>query len=384
MPPGGGAEVLTRLHPASGSPPATGDRHAIDSRVLARRAGAGPADRPPGAAEAKDSFKIAWSIYVGWMPWGYAADSGIVKKWADKYGIKIELMQINDYVESINQYTAGKFDGCVMTNMDALTIPAAGGVDSTALIVGDFSNGNDGIVLKGGEEARRHQGPEVNLVELRSRTTCWRAALEIGRAGRARRQGGEHLRRRHRRAPSPTPDVDRRRHLEPAARRGHGDARAPRRCSTLSKIPGEIIDLMVVNTADAEGQPEPRQGAGRRLVRDAGVMTGERRDRPPPRSTRWPRPRAPTSPASRRQLATTTMFCDAGRGRRVHHQPEPGRDHGPRAQVLLRARPARRGRARQWTRSASRFPGGKTLGDANNVKLRFDADYMKLAADGKL
>ena len=52
-----------------------------------------------------------------------AADQGIVKKWADKYGISIEVVQINDYVESINQYTAGAFDGCVMTNMDALTIP---------------------------------------------------------------------------------------------------------------------------------------------------------------------------------------------------------------------------------------------------------------------
>jgi NitT/TauT family transport system substrate-binding protein len=83
------------------------------------------------------------------MPWDYAAESGILKKWADKYGIKIELIQINDYVESINQYTAGGFDGCVMTNMDMLTIPSAGGVDSTALIVGDFSNGNDGVVLKG-------------------------------------------------------------------------------------------------------------------------------------------------------------------------------------------------------------------------------------------
>ena len=103
-----------------------------------------------GAAEAKDSFKIAWSIYVGWMPWGWAADNGIVKKWADKYGIEIEVVQINDYVESINQYTAGGFDGCVMTNMDALTIPAVGGVDSTALIVGDFSNGNDGIVMQDG------------------------------------------------------------------------------------------------------------------------------------------------------------------------------------------------------------------------------------------
>ena len=46
-----------------------------------------------------------------------------MKKWADKYGITIEVVQINDYVESINQYTAGGFDGCVMTNMDALTDP---------------------------------------------------------------------------------------------------------------------------------------------------------------------------------------------------------------------------------------------------------------------
>jgi len=45
---------------------------------------------------------------------------------ADKYGIAIDVVQVNDYVESINQYTAGGFDGCVMTNMDALTIPAAG------------------------------------------------------------------------------------------------------------------------------------------------------------------------------------------------------------------------------------------------------------------
>src|ERR1700738_3175992 len=29
-------------------------------------------------AAPKKSFKVAWSIYVGWMPWGYAADTGIV------------------------------------------------------------------------------------------------------------------------------------------------------------------------------------------------------------------------------------------------------------------------------------------------------------------
>src|SRR5215210_7285993 len=101
------------------------------------------------------------------MPWDYGGTQGIMKMWADKYGIGIDVVQINDYVESINQYTAGQFDGCTMTNMDALTIPAAGGVDSTALIVGDFSNGNDGVVIKGkGRKLADIKGMPVNLVEL--------------------------------------------------------------------------------------------------------------------------------------------------------------------------------------------------------------------------
>ena len=33
------------------------------------------------AAFARDSYKVAWSIYVGWMPWSYAADKAIIKKW---------------------------------------------------------------------------------------------------------------------------------------------------------------------------------------------------------------------------------------------------------------------------------------------------------------
>ena len=31
-----------------------------------------------GCAAPKKDFKIAWSIYVGWMPWGYETDTGIV------------------------------------------------------------------------------------------------------------------------------------------------------------------------------------------------------------------------------------------------------------------------------------------------------------------
>jgi NitT/TauT family transport system substrate-binding protein len=118
-------------------------------------------------AGSRTDFKVRWTIYAGWMPWGQAKTQGIVAKWAKKYGINVDVVQLNDYVESINQYTAGKFDGCAMTNMDALTIPASGGVDSTALIVSDYSNGNDGVLIKGkGKQIADLKGQQVNLVQF--------------------------------------------------------------------------------------------------------------------------------------------------------------------------------------------------------------------------
>ncbi len=123
---------------------------------------------PLGSAQAqnKDSFRICWSIYAGWMPWAYAESSGIMDKWADKYDIDVELVQINDYIESVNQYTAGNMDGCAMTNMDTLTIPAASGVDSSVLLVNDYSDGNDGIILKNADSLADIKGRKVNLVQF--------------------------------------------------------------------------------------------------------------------------------------------------------------------------------------------------------------------------
>jgi len=76
----------------------------------------------PTQAQERSDFSVCWSIYAGWMPWAYADVEGVVNKWADEYGISIDVVQVNDYVESINQFTSGNVDGCAMTNMDALTI----------------------------------------------------------------------------------------------------------------------------------------------------------------------------------------------------------------------------------------------------------------------
>ena len=206
-------------------------------------------------AAAKTSFKVAWSIYVGWMPWDYAEQSGILKKWADKYGIKIELTQINDYVESINQYTAGKFDACVMTNMDMLTIPAAGGVDSTALIVGDYSNGNDGVVLKGaGKKLADIKGQSVNLVELSvSHYLLARGLASVGLAERdikvVNTSDADIVSAFA--APTVTATVTWKPQL--------AEVTAMPKTTLVfdsSKIPGEILDLMVVNSATLKDNPK--------------------------------------------------------------------------------------------------------------------------------
>ncbi len=96
------------------------------------------------SAQKKKDFTFVWSVYAGWNPWAYGVESGIVAKHAAKYGITIKILK-QDYITSINNFTNGNADACVMTNMDALTIPVASGVAVTAIINGDFSNGNDKV-----------------------------------------------------------------------------------------------------------------------------------------------------------------------------------------------------------------------------------------------
>src|SRR3989338_7046048 len=121
-----------------------------------------------GIANAAERCHIAWSHYTGWEPMGWIQDSGLAKKWGQKYGVDFSWTLINDYVESINQYTAGTFDGVAVTNMDALTIPAVSGIDTTFLVVGDFSEGNDGVLINApkGATVQDLKGKKVMLVQF--------------------------------------------------------------------------------------------------------------------------------------------------------------------------------------------------------------------------
>jgi len=327
-------------------------------------------------ASAGPTFKIAWSHYTGWEPWQLAEHKKILKKWADKHGIGIDLVLVNDYVESINLYTAGGFHGCAMTNMDALTIPACGGVDSTALIVGDFSNGNDGIVLKKGSQVKDLKGREVKLVQLSVSHYLLARALELnGMTERDVRLIN-------------TSDAD----IAALFAEDSGGAvvtwnpplmqcrnvKGAQMVFDSSKIPGEIIDLMVVRTDTPESLKKALVGAWYETMRLMNAKSREGDD-----AIRYMGKFAGGTEAEfRAQLITTRMFFDAAEAAAFARS-----DQLKKTMEYVRGFCFGRGLYPKGADSKDyvgiQFPDGSVMGDAKNVKLRFDAKFMQEAADAK-
>lgn len=329
---------------------------------------------------AKDKFTLAWSIYVGWMPWEYADKNGIVKKWADKYGIEIEVVRMNDYIESINQFTAGKFDACMMTNMDALTIPAAGGVDTTALIVGDFSNGNDAIIVKEGESVKDLAGKTLNLVELSVSHYALARALDMN--GMAEKDVSVvNTSDADMVSIYGTPDVEAVVTWNPMV----GEI-MERDDATMvfdsSQIPGEIIDMTMINTAVLNEHPEFAKALVGAWYETMAIMSGDD-EKAIEAKTMMGEESGTDLAGYEAQLAATKMF----------YSPQEAVDFVtsdalPKTMENVATFSFEKGILGEGAGSPEfigiEFPGGKVYGDKGNIKMRYTDTFMKMAADGKL
>ena len=350
------------------------------STLIATLAALGALAFSPAQAEAKKDFKVAWSIYAGWMPWGYAADHGIVQKWADKYGLKIEVTQFNDYVESINQYTAGAYDAVTLTNMDGLSIPAAGGVDTTAVIVGDFSNGNDAVILKDKSDLADIKGMNVNLVEFSvSHYLLARALESVGMSERdvkvVNTADPDMV------GAFQTPEVTAMVTWNPMVEEivALPDAH---KVFDSSQIPGEIIDLMVGNTEVLKDNPD----FGKAL---AGIwydtVTTMASDTPEGAEARAAMGAASGTDQAgfERQLAATKLFVSPADALAFTTSPdlETTMEH---VRTFLFDKGLLGAGAASADAIGIALPGAKVMGDAANVKFRFDETWMKAAADGAL
>jgi len=331
-------------------------------------------------AAPRHDFSIGWSIYAGWMPWPYAQKAGIVKKWADKYGLKINFAQVNDYVESVNQFNAGKLDGVTVTNMDALTIPAAGGKDTSAIILGDYSNGNDGIVLKNAAGLADIKGRTVYLVELSvSHYLLARALSTVGlklsdvktvNTSDADIVGAFAN-------PATTAAVTWNPQLSELTKTPNAKL-----VFDSHDVPAEILDLLAVDTATLKANPNLGKALTGIWYETIGLM--QRKDAAGAAARAEMAKMAGSTPeAFDAQLTTTHLYGTPQDAVAAMTAPALG-DTMAKVRDFSFSKGLFGAGAKSADAVGIGLPGGKTLGDTTNVKLRFDPSFMEQAAAGKL
>jgi NitT/TauT family transport system substrate-binding protein len=336
------------------------------------------------AAQQKPSFTVGWSVYVGWDPYYYMNKSGILRKWADKYGINIRVQRF-DYAPSLDAFVAKNIDACAMTNMEALDMPAAAGVDTTAIIVGDYSNGNDAVITRQGLGLPQIPGKQVLLVEKTVSQYLFERAMAINGLGDQIKRV-KYIN---------TSDSD-------IAAAFLTDSSKPvvvtwkpmvsqimkskdvKIVFNSSQIPGEILDLMVVRT-DVLNRPD---GSGQKFAKAlAGAwyevmnqMTGPGADKV---LTQIAEASQDSLSSYKEQLSTTHMF----------YTPKSGVEMAASIDLkktmdLVRQFCFSHGLLGDKTKSpdevAIQFPDKSALGKPDRIRFRFNLEYMQMAAAGQL
>jgi NitT/TauT family transport system substrate-binding protein len=341
---------------------------------------------PPAAAAEKPSFTVGWSIYAGWTPYYYMNKSGILRKWADKYGITIKVQRF-DYAPSLDAFVARNIDACTMTNMEALDMPAASGVPTTVVLIGDYSNGNDALLVRNGLQMKDLAGKKLLLVQKTVSEYLFARAMTIG--------GLRDQITRVRMINASDSDIvsafisDASASAVVTWKPLVSQIQKQKGITSLfnsSQIPGEILDLTVVRT-DVLTRPD---GSGQRFAK---ALAGAWYEMLAQMSAQGPAGEKvlaaiaegsqDTLASYREQLSTTKMF----------YTPQSAAEFGSSADLkdkmsLVRQFVFDHGLLGINTRSVDevgiRYPDGSVHGKPDRVRLVFDQSYMLMAAQGKL
>jgi len=334
----------------------------------------------------KPTFTVGWSIYAGWTPYHYLGKSGLLKKWADKYGITIKVQRF-DYAPSLDAFVAKNIDACTMTNMEALDMPAASGVPTTSILIGDYSNGNDALLVRNGLQITDLAGKKLLLVQKTVSEYLFDRAMTIHGLRDQIKQ--VHL--------INTSDSD-------IATAFISDANASavvtwkpmvsqiqqqKGITSLfnsSQLPGEILDLTVVRT-DVLDRPD---GAGQRFAKALAGAWYELMTQIAGAGPATDKVLAAIAEGSedtldsyKQQLSTTKMF----------YTPQSAAQFGNSADLKQKMALVRQfcfdhgllgSNSKSVDDVAIGFPDGSVQGKPERVRLRFDSSYMQMAEQGKL
>lgn len=338
------------------------------------------------AKQARPRFTFTTSVYVGWMPHYYMNLPGpegapsILQKWADRYGIEIKLEPAK-YGDSITLYTSGKADAIAITNMDLLIAPASGGIDSTVVVMGDFSNGNDAILTRGIKDVAGLAGAKVSLCE--GTVSHYLLARALAMSG-IKESAVTRV--------NTTDDVIATQFL------GDKNAKAVITWNPMvmqieaqpgvtkifdsSKIPGEVQDLLVVRTDKIAKDPRFAQALTGAWYEVMALMS-QRGPAADAAMTRMAEDSACTLAEFKAQLRTTAMFWTPKAAIEFTKGAEC-----KAANERVRAFCFEQKLLGEEIESADRlgisFADGSTSGDKNRIRVRFDTTFMEQAMNGTL
>ena len=326
----------------------------------------------------KPKFVVGWSIYVGWNPYAYMEKSGILKKWADKYGIDIKVQRF-DYAPSLDAFVAKNIDACTMTNMEALDMPAAAGVDTTSIITGDFSNGNDALLVRNGLTFAKLPGKKVMLVEKTVSQYLFERAMTInGQKDQMKRvplvnTSDSDIATAFIANPSQEAVVTWKPMVSQILK-----TKGVTSIFNSSQIPGEILDLLVVRT-DVLKKPEGQKFAKAITGAWYEVTSQMKQDKV---LAAIAANSQDTLPSYKEQLTTTNLFYTP----QSAVQFTQGGDLKQKMELVRQFCFAHHllGDAKAADQVAIAYPDGSIQGKPDRVRFRFDTTYMQMAAQGKL
>jgi NitT/TauT family transport system substrate-binding protein len=176
----------------------------------------------------------------------------LARRAADK-GITVKLVEFPVYMDSVTAFASGKLDGAAITAMEALQ-PAAAGVDTVAIVVNDTSNGGDGVLVRGIDDLKGLKGKEILLAELSvSHYLLVRGLESVGMKEtdvKIKNTDGDEAGKAFAADPKVEAVTTWNPHLFQATEAGKGKV-----IFSSKAIPGEIIDVLVVNNKALKDAP---------------------------------------------------------------------------------------------------------------------------------
>lgn len=352
---------------------------ALSAMAFTTTASADETQAAPKQCTERKQFTLAVSIYTGWMPWYYAQEQGLLKKWGDAYCMDIKLEPM-DYGPSIDTYIASKAQALVVTNIDLLTASATVGKESTVIVVGDFSNGNDKMLTRG-LALNEVKGQNVYLLDksvslyltCRALESVNLSASDVAIVNTSDRDIQQNF----------IADKSQKAVVtwNPMAM-GLASTRGIKTVFDSSKIPGEVQDLLVVDTKTIKANPDFGRALTGLWYEVTATMTnrGKAANEAMADMARL----SVVSPTEfNGQLKTTAMF------------------YTPDAAITFAASKDmqdKNAKVRQVTFSCGMmdekitsvdavgidYPDGTVQGDKNNTLIHYTVDFMQEAKDGKL